>query len=68
MSFARASEVFDQVIAARNNTSQQLPTRGDAPGQVDLRVTDGMIWLVSVDAAGVERWDGLFPTDEPDSE
>ena len=65
---AAASAVLDEVLAQRLAAGEPLQARGDAPGQTDLRVMDGMIWLVSVSAVGAEQWEGICGTDDPDTE
>lgn len=65
---AAASAVLDEVLAQRLAAGEPLQARGDAPGQTDLRVMDGTIWLVSVSAVGAEQWEGICGTDDPDTE
>jgi len=63
-----AREVLDEALARRLAAGELLQARGDAPGEVDLRVMEGMIYLVTVSAAGAEQWEELCPTDDPDTE
>jgi hypothetical protein len=65
---AAASEALDEVLARRLAAGEPLQARGDEPGQADLRVMDGMVYLVAVSAAGAEQWEGIWRTDEPDTE
>lgn len=65
---AAASEALDEVLARRLAAGEPLKARGDEPGRADLRVMDGMVYLVVVSAAGAEQWEGIWRTDEPDTE
>lgn len=58
---ANARSRLDEFLAAFNAANGTTLRRGDGPGQVELRERDGMIWIVTVDAAGAEYWNNLWP-------
>ena len=58
LSFARAR--LDEFLAGYNAANGTKLKRGDGPGQLELREREGMIWMVSVDAAGAEYWNDLW--------
>lgn len=68
VALATASKGLDEVIADWQAVGKTKLSRGDAPGEVELRVMDGMIWLVAVSASGAEEWDDLCPSADPDAE
>lgn len=64
---AHAGRILDELLQPQQKATQSAPTRGDAPGQIDLQVRDGFIYLVSVGPSGAETWEEVAVVDGPDS-
>jgi hypothetical protein len=64
---ASVGRVLDDLLERRRQLNASAPSRGDAPGQVDLRVRDHLIYLVTVGPSGTEDWEDIDVTDEADT-
>jgi hypothetical protein len=64
---AGVGRVLDDLLERRRQLNASAPSRGDAPGQVDLRVRDHLIYLVTVGPSGLEDWEDVDVTDEADT-